>query len=243
MRRLRAFAVLALALVPYDVTAQVIRLGSDNRRTIEIIATGKVSVVADSAEVKLGFTNAADSKDAAYVENVRVGNKIVRALLDAGISKDDIQTQSVNVGQEDQSRRGGGTGGKRLYSARQQWQVRVAATDAQRTIDIAITAGSNTVEGVEWGVVDPQALQEKAYAAALTRAKEIAERVAAQAGVKLGELLTIINGEQSEGFAKMAIPRAIPPPPPPPPPNENLQLYPGKIAREETVTVIYGIAQ
>jgi uncharacterized protein YggE len=140
-------------------------LASDNRRTIEIIATGKVRLVADSAEVKLGFTNALDSKDAAYVE------------------------------------------------------------------------------GVDWGVADPQALQEKAYAAALTRAKEIAERVAAQAGVKLGELLTIINGEQSEGFAKMARPRAIAPPPPPPPPKENLQLYPGKIEREETVTVIYGIAQ
>ena len=50
-------AVLALAVVPYGVTAQVIRLGSDNRRTIDIISTGKVSLVADSAEVKLGFTN------------------------------------------------------------------------------------------------------------------------------------------------------------------------------------------
>jgi hypothetical protein len=46
-----------LAVVPYGVTAQVIRLGSDNRRTIDIISTGKVSLVADSAEVKLGFTN------------------------------------------------------------------------------------------------------------------------------------------------------------------------------------------
>jgi uncharacterized protein YggE len=243
MKHLRVFAVLALALVPSSMTAQVLRLGSDNRRTIEINATGKVSVTADSAVVKLGFANQAESKDAAYADNVRAGNKIVRALLDAGVSKEDIQTESVNVGQEDESRNGGGVGGKRLYSARQQWQIRVAAADAQKTIDISIAAGSNTVEGVEWDVVDPQALQEKAYAAALTRAKEIAEGVAAQAGVKLGEVMTIINGEGSQGFAKLMVAKAMPPPPPPPPPNENLRLYAGKIEREETVTVIYGIKE
>lgn len=238
-----ALAILAFSLVPYGVSAQVIRLGSDNRRTIEITTTGKVSAVADSAFVKVGFANVAENKDAAYNESVRVGNKIVRALLDAGVSKEDIQTESLNVSRDDEERRSAGASGKRMYSARQQWRIHVAAVDAQKTVDIAITAGSNSVEGVEWDLVDPQALQEKAYAAALTRAKEIAERVAAQAGVKLGELMTIINGEESQGFAKLATAKAIPPPPPPPPPNENLRLYPGKIEREETVTVIYGINQ
>jgi uncharacterized protein YggE len=242
MKRQHAFTILVLGLIPYGISAQVIRLGSDNRRTIEIAATGKVSVVADSAIVKLGFANVAESKDAAYAESVRVGNKIVHALLHAGESKEDIQTESLNVGLDDESQRGSGAVGKRLYSARQQWRIRVAAPDAQKTIDIAIAAGANTVEGVEWDVVDLQALQGKAYAAALTRAKEIAEGVAAQTGVKLGELMTIINGDESGGFVKRKMPSAIPPPPPPPPPNENLQLYPGKIEREETVTVIYGIA-
>jgi hypothetical protein len=33
----------------------------------------------------------------------------------------------------------------------------------------------------------------------------MAEQSAAQAGVKLGELISIINGEESEGFAKLAV--------------------------------------
>jgi len=224
------------------VEAQAIRLGSDSRRTIEITSVGRVSVVADTAVVKLGFTHVAESKDAAYSESVRAGNKIVRALQDAGISTDDIQTEALNIGQEEEARRGGGTGGKRQYAARQQWRIHVSAPHAQRSVDIAIAAGANVVEGVEWGVADAQALQEKAYAAALRRAREIAERVAAQAGVKLGELVTIINGEQSEGFAKLAAAK-MPAPPPPSPVAETLRLFPGKIEREETVTVIYGIAQ
>jgi uncharacterized protein len=243
MRSVVALAMLGFLLIPSAVKAQVIRLGSDNRRTIEITTTGKVSVVADSAIVKLGFAHAAETKEAAYNESVRTGNKIIRVLLDAGISTEDIQTEALNVGQDEEARRGVGNSGRRQYTARQQWRIHVVATDAQRTVDIAVAAGANSVEGVEWGVADPQALQEKAYAAALGRAREIAERMAAQAGLKLGELVTIINGEESEGFGKLAPAKRMPPPPAPPPATENLRLYPGKIEREETATVIYAIAQ
>jgi uncharacterized protein len=150
------------------------------------------------------------------------------------------RTDALNVGQDEDSRR---VGGKRQYSARQQWRIHVTATDAQRAVDIAVAAGANAVEGVEWGVTDPQALQEKAYAAALARARAMAERMAAQAGLKLGELVTIINGEESEGFGKLIAAKKLSAPPPPAPVAESLRLYPGKIDREETVTVIYAIAQ
>jgi uncharacterized protein YggE len=243
VRFLGTLAILAFLLIASSVEAQVIRWGSDSRSTIEITTTGKVSVVADTAVVKLGFTHVAESKDAAYSESVRVGNKIVHVLLDAGISTEEIQTEALNVGQDEDSRRGGGAGAKRQYSARQQWRIHVAATDAQRVIDIGVAAGANTVEGVEWGVADPQLLQEKAYASALARAREIAERMAVQAGLKLGELMTIVNGEGSEGFAKLAAAKRMPPAPPAAPVAESLRLYPGKIEREETITVVYGIAQ
>jgi len=103
--------VLTLVLIPWGIKGQVIRLGSDSKRTIEITTTGKISVVADSAVVKLGFAHVAESKNAAYSESVRMGNKIVRTLLDAGMSTEYIQTESLNVGQEE-SRRNGGVAAK-----------------------------------------------------------------------------------------------------------------------------------
>jgi len=218
-------------------------LGSDNKSTIEATTTEKISVPSDSAIVKIGFNHIADTKDAAYNETVRLGAKIIKALIDAGISKEEIQTETLNVGREEEPSRNISSSPKMRYSAEQQWRIHVVAADAQKTIDIAVAAGANSVQGVEWNVSDPQSLRAKAYGVALARAKETAEQSAAQAGVKLGELISIINGEESEGFAKVALARKMVPLEVRAPPIQNLVLYPGRVEREATVTVIYAIAK
>jgi uncharacterized protein YggE len=236
-------ALLSLVLLtPFCANAQVLRLGSD-KRTVEATTTEKISVPSDSAIVKIGFNHIADTKDAAYGETVRLGAKIIKALLDAGISKEEIQTETLNVGREEEPSRNTSSSPKIKYSAEQQWRIHVVAADAQKTIDIAVTAGANSVQGVEWNVSDPQSLRAKAYGVALARAKEMAEQSAAQAGVKLGELISIINGEESEGFAKLAMARKMVPIEVAATPMQNLVLYPGRVEREATVTLIYAIAQ
>jgi uncharacterized protein YggE len=72
---------------PFCAKAQILRLGSDNKRTIEATTTEKISVPSDSAIVKVGFNHIADTKDVAYSETVRIGAKITKALIDAGIPK------------------------------------------------------------------------------------------------------------------------------------------------------------
>src|SRR6266478_2192974 len=231
MRMIRCFTILLVIFVPRCANAQVLRIGSDSRRTIEATTTEKISVPADSAIVKVGFNHVADTKDAAYNESVRMGNKIVKALTGAGIPTEEIQTEALTVGREEEGQRGMGSPTKTKYSAEQQWRIH------------AVAAGANIVQGVEWNVSDPQSLRAKAYATALARAREMAEQAGTQAGVKLGELVSIINGEESEGFAKLPMARkmvavevhAIP--------TQNLMLYPSKVEREATVTVIYAIAQ
>jgi uncharacterized protein len=149
----------------------------------------------------------------------------------------------LNVGREEEPSQKISSSPKIRYSAEQQWRIHVAAADAQKTIDIAVAAGANSVQGVEWNVSDPQSLRAKAYGVALARAKEMAEQSAAQAGVKLGELISIINGEESEGFAKLAVARKMMPVEVEATPVQNLVLYPGRVEREATVTLIYAIAQ
>ncbi len=132
---------------------------------------------------------------------------------------------------------------KTKYSAEQQWRIHVVAADAQKVVDIAVAAGANIVQGVEWNVSDPQSLRAKAYATALARAREMAEQAGIQAGVKLGELVSIINGEESEGFAKLPMARKMVAMEVQAMPTQNLMLYPSKVEREATVTVIYATAQ
>ena len=217
MQSIRCFAFSLVFFIPICTKAQVLRLGSDSRRTIEATTTEKINVPADSAIVKVGFNHVADTKDAAYSESVRMGNKIVKALTDAGIPSEEIQTESLSVGREEDTYRNAGSSPRIRYNAEQQWRIHVVATDAQKTVDIAVAAGANSVQGVEWNVSDPQSLRAKAYAVALTRAREMAEQAAMQAGVKLGELVSVINGEESEGYAKLPLARKMPAAPPPAP--------------------------
>src|SRR5215470_8025926 len=102
MRTIRLLTVALLSVIPLAGKAQVFRLSSDNKRTIESTTTEKISVPSDSAIVKIGFNYLADTKDAAYSETVRLGGKIIKALVDAGVAKEEIQTETIAVNREEE---------------------------------------------------------------------------------------------------------------------------------------------
>ncbi len=218
--------------------AQSSRIASD-RKTIEIRATGKISSPAEVATVKIGFQNVAPTKDVVYQENIRISNQIVQALRTAGIPADSIETDSVRLEREDSAQ--GVKPASTRYSADQEWRIRVKASEAQKIVDIAVSAGANQISGVEWNVPDLEALEAKAYAAALARAKRIAEQTASQAGVKLGEILSISNSVSpfaqlyrtlNTESAMLSLPTST---------VTSLKLFPEDVVREASVTVVYAI--
>lgn len=236
------FTILAVAfLFPCAILAQT---GAEfsPRKTIEISATEKVEVPAEMATMKIGYQNQASTKDAAYAENTRSANKVIQALLDAGVPKEAIETESLNLAR-DEDRYGSKPQQPATYSASQEWVIHSTASAAQKIVDVAVAAGANQIESVDWTVADPQKLDDRAYAAALARAKTVAEQTAAQTGVKLGAIISIANSAtlgnrftrvdkqlmtvQVEA-AKLARPM--------------LQLQPGKVEREASVTITYAIA-
>jgi len=210
-----------------------------DEKTIEISTTEKVVVPADTATVKIGYQNLALTKDAAYAENTRVANKILQAILDAGVPKDAIETESLRLEQE-QERYGQKPDQPLKYSGSQKWQIHLKASDAQKIVDIAVAAGANRIENVEWIVSDPQQLEAKAYAAAIKRAKDIAQQTATQTGLKLGDIVSIANSNNSSrefaaysagGFFAVSEPKTA-----------MLKLQPGTVEREASVTITYSVA-
>ncbi len=235
------FTTLFAALVfPCAILAQT---GNEPapQKTIEISATEKVEVLAETATLKIGYQNQAAAKDAAYAENTRTANHILQALLDAGVPKNAIETESLSLAR-DEDRFGSKPQQPSTFSAAQQWQIRCNASEAQKIVDIAIAAGANQIESVDWSVADPQKLDDRAYAAALARAKTVADQTAAQTGVKLGGIISISNSTNPAGRPRMmdkelmtvevAAKLAKP----------MLKLQPGTVEREASVTVTYGIA-
>lgn len=238
---MRAVVLLLMFVDVFTVSsaAQFGRIASD-KKTIEIRASDRISSPAEIATVKIGFQNVASSKEAVYDENVRVANKIMQALRSAGVAAEAIETDSIKLDREDTAQ--GVKPASTRYSADQEWRIRVKASEAQKIVDIAVSAGANQVGGVDWNVSDPEALEAKAYGAALNRAKHIAEQTASQAGVKLGEILSISNFVSpfaqsyrtlNTDSAVVGVSATT---------VTSLKLFPEDVVREASVTVVYAIA-
>jgi uncharacterized protein YggE len=226
-------------LSPLAVVAQSPRQALD-RKTIEISATEKVQILAEAATVKIGYQNQAATKDLAYAENTRMANKIIQAVVDAGVPTEAIETESLSL-QQEQERYGAKPGQPLKYTASQKWQIHSKAPEAQKIVDIAVAAGANEVEDVEWSVNDPAQLGARAYAAALKRAKDLAEQTASQTGLKLGEIISIVNAANpllrfnrfdraARAMLAVAAPKIA-----------MLKLQPGIVESEASVTITYAI--
>jgi uncharacterized protein len=158
----------------------------------KLAQTEKVRATAQAATIKIGFQNQAATKHAAYAENTRAANEILQALMDAGVPKEAVETETLNLGQE-QQRYGTAASQSAKFTASQQWEIHSKAAEAQKVVDIAVAAGANQIEQVDWSVADDKQLEAKAYGAALKCANDVAEQTAAQSGLKLGEIVSIVN--------------------------------------------------
>jgi uncharacterized protein len=235
----------ALSLFVWLVALPVVRPAQEhatatNRKTIEISATEKVVVPADTATIKVGYQNVSSTKDAAYEENTRIANKIMEAILGAGVPKDAIETESLRLEQQ-QPLYGVKADQPLKYSASQQWQIHSKSSEAQKIVDIAVAAGANQIENVEWSVNDPDQLEARAYGAALKRARDLAEQTASQTGLKLGDIVSIVNSTNTfdrqllargaGGYAMVAAPKTA-----------MLKLQPGAVEKEASVTITFAVA-
>jgi uncharacterized protein len=131
---------------------------------------------------------------------------------------------------------------ERQFIAGQSWHVTVSASEAQTVVDLAVKAGANEVDDVEWNVADPVALQAKAGATALAKAKSIADQMAKGLGTKLGELVYASNRApvaKTWQTVEVNAEKMMPPPPPPPPPK--LTLFPQKVKSDATVYAVFSI--
>ncbi|HEX3375941.1 MAG TPA: SIMPL domain-containing protein [Candidatus Acidoferrales bacterium] len=220
-------------------------------RTVEIIATEKVQVVADVANVTLGCVSYGQTHDQAYQANLKAADSVIKAILGAGVQKTQIESSSIELG-EDNSGDGADTSTRvhktRQFKAHQSWRFHLSASDAQKIVDISVQAGANGIEYVSWDIADPEALETKARTTAMVRARRTATEMAQSGGGKLGDMLYASNsvsgiigllagqaqldttsaslGSRGSGF---------------PTPTFTLQLFPEKIEKQVTVREIFAL--
>src|SRR5207237_1124402 len=124
----------------------------------------------------------------------QAGNRIVDALTKAGLPADAIETGDASLSRVSPDDNWTPEMKKqRLFEARQSWRFRVKAAEGEKFLSAAAQAGSNEIETPAWEVADPSALQAKAGAAALVKARKVAEQMASGLGAHLGELVYASN--------------------------------------------------
>jgi len=222
-------------LVASFASAQGIQISRDNR-TVAVSASATFEADPEFAVIRIGYRSFAATKDAAYDENTRAASKIIDALLASGLKKTDIETEELSLYQPDSENRDLTDKERkdRQFEAHQSWSITVRPVEAQTLVDRAIAAGANDLQGVAWIVVNPAALDAKASALALDKARELAEQMAKQFGGKVGQLLFVSNTQPGtvSWFANANVQQSVTVEAGVVP---SLRLFPQKVRREATV--------
>lgn len=232
--KLARIAVLVVAL---GATAAFIGVGlpegahgsSDQPgRTITVSGTGKVSTVPDQAQFCFDVENHADTPGEASTANAADAAALIKALKDAGVASKDLQTQNVSVSPEYNE-----AGTKVIgYLATNSVCATTSVSDAGATVDAALKAGADRVDGPTLTKAESDKLYDNALRAAVANALERAQVLADAAGVKVGAVVSI--DETSEPSGPIAYDMALTASPTP--------IEPGTQDVEATVTVVYSIA-
>lgn len=223
--------------------AQDVQVSRSNK-TIQVTASTILRVEPEIAQLRFGFKNYAATQQAAIDQNVQAANKITQALLDSGVPKEAIETETIRIDRSRDTDCGAGQGNISEFVALQGWKVDLPVGEAERGLELVIRTGANMVQEVEWIVRNPEELSAKASSDAVQKARTLAEQIAKQMGAKLGDLLYISNSEPERwsrfgrpvgGDVDMARKLAAPPPPLP------LHLFPVKVEQNATVTAVFAI--
>ncbi len=186
-----AVGLLAAALAgPAVGAAQAQSDDQDTVRSISVNGVGRVKAEPDVADINLGVTKQGEDAKAASADAATTMDAVIKALIDAGIAEQDIQTSSISLNP--------------IYNwdnnppTIEGWEasnlVNVTVRDITAVgdvVDAATAAGATNINGITFRVDDPTAAEAEARAAAVADAKAKADQLAAAAGVNIVGVITI----------------------------------------------------
>ena len=201
-------------------------------RTISVTGTGTIEAAPDMATVMIGVTTQAPTAAEALAANTKATDAVIARLTASGIEDRDMQTSNLSINPNwtgyDSS-----TPTITGYVASNMLTIRVRKLDTTGTVlDAVVTDGANTLNGLTFGLADPEPAYNEARKEAVADARAKAELLAEAAGVKLGAVLSISDQGAMMGgaplfaeYAKAAVPVAT-----------------GELGLSANVSVTYAIA-
>lgn len=166
-----------------------------DQRTINVTGTGTVHVEPDIAVVSLGVQTLGPDVGNAVQENNRRAKAVMEALLELGVTPEDMRTTNFYVSSQPQFDPMGMPTGETSYTVDNTIFFTLRAPDKLGAVlQAALRAGSNSVQSVSYSVADPSVPMDEARQIAVADAQRQAQQLATAAGAGLGKVLSITEG-------------------------------------------------
>ena len=177
------FAVSLLALFAFLSAASA----QTGRAFVRASGEGVVSIRPDQVRISIGVTTTANTAQESGDQNTAQVNAVLAALRQLLGPNADIRTVSYSVTPNYRFPQGGGIPTLLGYTTNN--TVAVISADlsvAGKVIDAATQAGATTIQGLSFGLRDPEPARSQALRAATMQARAHAEAIALGLGVRLG---------------------------------------------------------
>ncbi len=166
------------------------RVGADST-LLTISAKADKKVAPDIAAISAGIVTISPNAKKALAENSKKMQKVINALIKAGVENKDIQTSSMNISPNYVHRKNLGPKVK-SYSVNNTVSVRLRDLEkVGDTIDALVSQGVNDLSGPHFSVENPDELIDQARTAALKKAQKRAKLYADAAGLKVKKIINL----------------------------------------------------
>lgn len=172
-----------------------------------ISATGKATAVPDLATATFGVVSQASTPEEVKVNGAGKMNAVIAYLKQMGVDSKDIQTTRFNISPRYQYQSGKNTivG----YQADQTVTVIYRKVDESKkqletSLDAITQYGVNNIQGVSFSFSNDEKLKQLATQNAIEKAKQNAEALTVEAGLKLGRLINITQSSNDFQPSPMA---------------------------------------
>lgn len=166
--------------------------------TLAVSGQGEVRGTPDQAVLSTGVTTTAKTAAAALAENASKMNAVFATLKRLGVAEKAIQTSNFSVSPQYPSYNADAREPQQIVGYQVANQVTVTLDDTRKlgpSLDALVAAGSNQINSVSFSIKDPAPLLTKARELAVADAMARAQTYAKAAGVTLGPILSIQEGE------------------------------------------------
>ncbi len=170
------------------------------KNTLSMSAEGKISATPDLATINVGVISNGSTAKIVQDDMTKKVDQITDFVKKQGIDPKDITTSNFSVYPSYDYKNG--TNQVNGYQGNESVTVRVHGVDKStevlgKILDGAVANGSNQIQGVQFSFNDPDNLKQEARKQAINKAKQKAQELADQAGLKLGKVVNISDNSTS----------------------------------------------